>query len=543
LCHDRTATTFGKPADQAGSDELIVAAVQTRSRRRRNGEAEEQADRVGGDPDPDLGGQSITRHRAGPPNDLVLPWSLEGLRQAQRVDPDVGYIIEAMESDSGQPDWEAVALKSSDVKTLWKQWSRLGLRGGLLKRRFESSDGKSERWQVVGPKELRTEFLSIAHGGMTGGHLGLKKTSVAVQSRAYWPTWSTDLAAFIKRCPNCARYHRGAVPRRAEMQTPLVGEPWERVSVDITGPHPKSSRQNCYILTVVCHFSKWGEAIALPNHTAPVVARALVTHVFSRFGVPLQLLTDRGSEFESVLFAELMKWLEIDKIRTTAFHPSCNGVVERFHRTLNSMLAKIVSESQRDWDEKLPYVMAAYRASPHSSTGFSPNRLFLGRENRMPLDLVKGLPLEEVHSDATVDDFIVRQHELAESAYRVAREQLQAAAQRRKRAYDVRVKPEELTVGDWVWYHYPRRYSGRSPKWQKNYTGPYLVVREIPPVNYVLQRSPRSKTFVVHKDKLKKCHSPPCVSWLVPVGNADGEDDLKNGGESCLREAVEGQAD
>ena len=325
--------------------------------------------------------------------------------------------------------------------------------------------------------------------------MGLKKTKAAVQSRVYWPTWATDLAAFIRCCPNCARYHRGAVPRRAEMQTPLVGEPWERVSVDITGPHPKSSRQNSYILTVVCHFSKWGEAIALPNHTAPVVAKALVTHVFSRFGVPLQLLNDRGSEFESVLFAELVRWLEIDKIRTTAFHPSCNGVVERFHRTLNS---------QRDWDEKLPYVMAAYRASPHSSTGFSPNRLFLGRENRMPLDLVMGLPLEEVNGGDTVDDFIARQQELAESAYRVALEQLHVAAQRRKRAYDVRVTPEEFGVGDWVWYHYPRRYIGRSHKWQKNYTGPYLVVREIPPVNYVLQRFARSKTFVIHKDKLKK---------------------------------------
>ena len=81
------------------------------------------------------------------------------------------------------------------------------------------------------------------------------------------------------------------------------------------------------------------------------------------------------------------------------------------------MLGKVVSESQRDWDERLPLVMAAYRASPHSSTGFSPNRLFLGRENRMPLDLVMGLPLEERDGVDNVDDFVLRQQELADAAY------------------------------------------------------------------------------------------------------------------------------
>ena len=123
-----------------------------------------------------------------------------------------------------------------------------------------------------------------------------------------------------------------------------------------------------------------------------------MTHVFSRFGAPGQILTDRGSEFESELFSQLMVWMGIDKLRTTVFKPSTNSVVERFHRTLNSMLAKSVSESQRDWDERLPLVLAVYRASLHSSTGFTPNRLFLGREVRLPIDLVMGLPVEEFSS-------------------------------------------------------------------------------------------------------------------------------------------------
>ena len=178
---------------------------------------------------------------------------------------------------------------------------------------------------------------------------------------------------------------QGTLPRQAEMQTPRAGEPWERISIDITGPHPKSSSQKMYILTLVDHFSKWAEAIALTNHTAITVARALVTHVFSRFGMPSEILTDRGSEFESELFAQLLRWLEIDKLRTTAYKPSTNGTVERFHRTLNSVLGKVVSDNQRDWDQRLPFALAAYRAVSYTHL----------RAHETVLDLVCRLLLEK----------------------------------------------------------------------------------------------------------------------------------------------------
>ena len=83
---------------------------------------------------------------------------------------------------------------------------------------------------------------------------------------------------------------------------------------------------------------------------------------------------------------------------------------------------------------------------------------------------------------------------------------------------------DEFQRGDWVWYWYPRRYQGKSPKWQKSYTGPYLVIRIIEPVNYVLQKSARAKPFVVHADKLKKCIGTTPASWLaVPTTVADAD--------------------
>ena len=178
--------------------------------------------------------------------------------------------------------------------------------------------------------------------------------------------------------------------------------------------------------------------------------------------------------------------------------------------------------------------MAAYRATSHESTGFTPNRLFLGRENRMPLDLVMGLPPDVCSTGQTGDEYVRLMQENAEKCYEVARKHLRVAAERRKAAYDIRVKKSDFAVGDWVWYWYPRRYRAKSPKWQKCFTGPYLVVRVIEPVNYVLQKSPRSKPFVVHADKLKKSYGETTPSWLhvesstdngqVPVDSTDRRD-------------------
>src|SRR5207244_7486244 len=120
-----------------------------------------------------------------------------------------------------------------------------------------------------------------------------------------------------------------------------------------------------------------------------------VEQLFSRFGIPAQILSDKGGEFESTLFRELCTLLDIDKLRTSSYKPSTNANVERFHRTLNSMLVKTISTNQKDWDDRLPLVMAAYRASKHEATGFSPNFLLLGRETRATLDLVYGAPVSE----------------------------------------------------------------------------------------------------------------------------------------------------
>jgi len=300
----------------------------------------------------------------------------------------------------------------------------------------------------------------------------------------------------------------------------MAGEPFEVVSIDITGPHPQSRRGHIYILTVIDHFTKWAEAIPLRNHTARSVASALFNQVFVRFGMPMRMLSDQGAEFESSIFKELCRMM---KIRTTPYRPTTDGMIERFHRTLNAMLAKTVSESQRDWCEWLPTVLTAFRASVRESTGFSPNYLMFGRENRLLVDLVLRTREETRSYLVTYDEFADEMLVRFRAAFDRVRQSLERAAETRKQRYDTNVKACLFTVGQWVWYFYPRRRVRLSPKWQKWYCGPFLIIREIDSHTMVFQRSRRSKPMVVHRDKLKPCLSETPVSWIRNEVNASGD--------------------
>ena len=145
-----------------------------------------------------------------------------------------------------------------------------------------------------------------------------------------------------------------------------------------------------------------------------------------------------------------------DKIRTTAYRAATNGMVERYHRTLNAILGKIISENQRDWCEKVPIAAAAYRASVHEATGYTPNRLMLGRETLAPLDIVMGVPPGEEAGSQSADQFVTEQQRVMRDVYTVVRGNLQQAADRRKKNNDIRVRPAQFKEGDRVWYYYPR---------------------------------------------------------------------------------------
>jgi len=186
-------------------------------------------------------------------------------------------------------------------------------------------------------------------------------------------------------------------------------------------------------------------------------------------------------------------------------------------------LGKTVADHQRDWDTRLPYAMAAYRASRHESTGYSANFLTLGQETRGPVDVVFGTA-ESESSTETYDDFVEAIRSRMTTAYSEVRMSLRRSAERNKRYYDCKVRPQKYSVGQWVYYFNPRKFQGKQSKWMRQYSGPYLVIRTPSPVTVEIQRSQKAKSFVVHIDKVKPFLAETPKSWLTEANSVDTED-------------------
>ena len=450
----------------------------------------------------------------------IQGWDWETL---QKTDPDLGEIYAAFQSNPTERPSKKVTLGwSEDGKILSTFWSSLCMRDGVLYRDHSLPNGQILH-QILVPKSLRNDVCRLAHCGITGGHLGEDRTREQLKRRCYFPGWSRFLKSFLQACANCAQYYRGKPPRQGGLQPFSVGGPGELVSIDVTGPHTKTKRGNVYILTCQDYFSKWVECFALPNQEAELVARVLVEQVFCRYGFPAKILSDKGSNFESKLFQEMCRVMGVTKLRTSSYRPSCNGLIERFHRCLHAMLTKVMSENQRDWDEHLAYVLSAYRSSVHSTTNFTPNYLVFGRENRTPMDLVFGSPVDERVVDSE-HDYVHRMQERMAASYSLVRESMRSSAERRKVKYDafvrdgVKFQPDQL-----VYYYYPRKFQGKSFKFQKVYTGPWKIVEQTGPVNYRIcktsARIPGPQSQIVHVDKLKLIHTETGQEEShIPVG-------------------------
>lgn len=483
---------------------------------------------------PDLGNSKQLRVRETSINAETVPDSAGiDIAKAQQEDPDIGFIVKLRLERDEQPSINELLSASATTKTLWSQWYRLVVRNGVVYKLWFSKGGEPNRLLLLAPRILREDIMKNSHGGMSGGHMGIAKTCDQVQRRAFWLGWRADVVRFCRRCVECCTYHRGQLPRNAQLQPIVCGAPFERMSIDLTGPHCRTPRGSVYILTCVDVFTKWTEAFPLPNKEAAVVARVLVEQVFCRFGTPIALLSDNGTEVDSSIMREICKLLGIDKLHTTAYKPSTNSAIERFHRTLNSMLGKVINEKQDNWDLMLPYVMAAYRSSRHDSTSYSPNMLMLSRENRAPVDLMYGTG--DLSTESTnYDDFIETTRDRMSVAYDIVRQHIGEAAIRNKKYYDMRVRPVKYKVGDWVYYYNPRRYRGRQDKWARKYTGPFCVIKVPGPVNVQLQLNKRSRPFIAHIDKVKPFLGEKPANWVNDVEQTPAEFDESHSENAVL---------
>ncbi len=414
-------------------------------------------------------------------------------------------------------------LPSPETRNYWNYWNSLKLKRGLLFKEFYRQDGSASHMQFIVPKSIREEIFKAMHNSRISGHLGRKKTTEKLLQRFFWYNLREDVNIWIRKCDICAANQKPVKTPKAPLGDMLVGAPLDRICTDILGPLPITSEGNQYILVVTDSFSKWTEAYAIPDQTAVTSAKVILNEFICRYGCPLDLHSDQGRNYTSNLFKELCKLLEVRKTQSSPRHPQGNGQVERFNRTLIKML-KSYTKDDTDWDQFLGCLTAAYRATPHESTGLTPNMLMLGREVRLPMEVIHGYTESRNKSHGEHVDYI---RERLYKAHEIARKHLKEAAQRQKDYYDIKTHLNTYCPGDMVWYLSEIRKEGVSPKLQHTYVGPYLVLTNLNNIDYLLQLDSKGKQRVVHHNKLKPYEGNKSLKWAKKALNNFKKDKSK----------------
>lgn len=248
------------------------------------------------------------------------------------------------------------------------------------------------------PKSMRKQVFDSLH---SLSHPGANASAKLVAQRYVWPQMRKDCREWSKSCLSC---QRTKVNRHVKSPIGTLDLPTARfkyVHIDLIGPLPPS-REYRYCLTVVDRFTRWTEAVPLTDITAESVVNAFLLGWVARFGCPTDVVTDRGRQFESATFKQLSKTLGFNHRRTTAYHPQCNGLVERFHRQLK---AAIMCHNDSSWSEALPLVLLGIRSSFKEDLQTSSAELVYGEPLRLPSEFF-GHKVDKCTTDLT--DFTSR---------------------------------------------------------------------------------------------------------------------------------------
>ncbi|GBM86672.1 Retrovirus-related Pol polyprotein from transposon 412 [Araneus ventricosus] len=326
------------------------------------------------------------------------------------------------------------------------------------------------------------------------------KTLNNIREQFYWDRLHAcgDVEKWFRECH--ARGARKGPKTRTTglLQRYIVGAPFERMALDMLGPFPVMTKGNRYVLELMDYFTKWPEEIPIPDQEASTVSSELVRNWISCYGVPMVLHSDQCTNFNSALFTALYKLLGILKTRTTALHPR-DGMFERFNRTILNHLSLFVSRNQTDWDTHLPLFLLAYRRAVPEVTGLTPAEMLFGRTLRLPCYILFGRQSE---TPSSPNECMKNLEAQLESLHTFARERIKLANKRMKNRYNSRATDRHFKEGYLVYMYNPKRRRGLSPKLQQNWEGEYNIVKKLNDVVYRVQRSPNTKTKVIHINRL-----------------------------------------
>ncbi|GJV09593.1 reverse transcriptase domain-containing protein [Tanacetum coccineum] len=310
---------------------------------------------------------------------------------------------------------------------------------------------------------------------------------------------------------------QGKISQRDEMPQNAIQvcEIFDLWGIDFMGPFP-SSRGNKYILVAVDYLSKWVEAKALPTNDARVVVKFLKS-LFSRFGAPRAIISDRGTHFCNDKFDRVMSKYGVTHRLSTPYHPQMSGQVEVTNRGLKRILERTVGENRASWSDKLDDALWAFRTAYKTPIGCTPYKLVYGKACHLPVELEHKAYWALKHANfdlKTAGDHRKLQlnelSELRDQAY----ENSLIYKEKTKKIHDSKIKNRIFNIGDQVLL-FNSRLKIFSGKLKSRWSGPFTITEVYPYGTAKLSHADGSN-FKVNCHRLKHYYGGDTPPLVIP---------------------------
>ena len=412
------------------------------------------------------------------------------------------------------PSKQDIRDQPEELKVYYQNFPLFKIKRGVLYRikKLNDTESTGNRLQICIPEKLKPTTHIWSHSHVSAGHFGIKATLQRCSEKFYYPGMKKDSETRVKACPDCLAKIQRVKVRDATHQPRKTGYVGELLFVDLIGPMPTTRDQHKYVLTMEDAYSRYVMAVPIRNKEASTVTKHLMDRYVSIFGTPTAIHSDQGKEFTAAVFTDLMDKLQVRRTTTPTYNPQSNGNLERFHRTLNSIIRVFCDREDTEWEQYLPAATLAYNTKQHSSTGITPFAGMFGRECRLPIDLIIPSPDDKsrdinVHVKETLDRF--------KKMYHHVRNKNQAVIKRNAQLYSG--KTNELKIGTKVWYLAPRKIKGKPMKITDQWMGPFKITGKPTPVLVEITPSDyEGPTITTHMARITPCSPVGLRKQRVP---------------------------